>query len=122
MIRELVDLVQRLNLSTHKNLLGVHFPEMVSLLSIVFNVDREIAFTSSHRLLNVACGDDRSDLVAPQVDESYGLEHFNAPHMPADGRFPQNGFEHRARCGWCDDVVGHTFDLHLGSGEAGKLA
>ncbi len=36
MIRELVDLVQRLNLSTHKNLLGVYFPEMVSLLSIVF--------------------------------------------------------------------------------------
>jgi len=36
MIRDMVDLVQRLNLSTHKNLLGVHFPEMVSLLSIVF--------------------------------------------------------------------------------------
>lgn len=36
MIREMVELVQRLNLSTHKNLLGQHFPEMVSLLSIVF--------------------------------------------------------------------------------------
>lgn len=36
MIRELVDLVQRLNLSTHKNLLGTYFPEIVSLLSIVF--------------------------------------------------------------------------------------
>jgi hypothetical protein len=36
MIRELVDLVQRLNLSTHQNVVGQHFPEMVSLLSIVF--------------------------------------------------------------------------------------
>jgi hypothetical protein len=36
MIRELVDLVQRLNLSTHKNLVGAHFPEIVALLSIVF--------------------------------------------------------------------------------------
>jgi hypothetical protein len=36
MIRELVELVQRLNLSTHKNIVGAHFPEMVSLLSIVF--------------------------------------------------------------------------------------
>ena len=36
MIRDMVELIQRLNLSTHKNLLGAHFPEMVSLLSIVF--------------------------------------------------------------------------------------
>jgi hypothetical protein len=36
MIRELVDLVQRLNLSTHKNVVGAHFPEIVALLSIVF--------------------------------------------------------------------------------------
>ncbi len=36
MIRELVDLVQRLNLSAHRNVVGVHFPEIVALLSIVF--------------------------------------------------------------------------------------
>jgi hypothetical protein len=36
MIRELVALVERLNLSTHKNLVGVHFPEVMALLSIVF--------------------------------------------------------------------------------------
>jgi hypothetical protein len=36
MIRELVDLVQRLNLSTHRNVVGAHFPEIVALLSIVF--------------------------------------------------------------------------------------
>ena len=36
MIRELVDLVERLNLSTHKNMVGTHFPEILALLSIVF--------------------------------------------------------------------------------------
>ena len=36
MIRELVDLVERLNLSTHKNAVGIHFPEILALLSIVF--------------------------------------------------------------------------------------
>lgn len=36
MIRELVELVHRLNLSTHKNIVGAHFPEIVALLSIVF--------------------------------------------------------------------------------------
>jgi hypothetical protein len=36
MIRELVALVERLNLSTHKNLVGNHFPEILALLSIVF--------------------------------------------------------------------------------------
>lgn len=36
MIRELVELIQRLNLSAHKNLVGAHFPEIVALLSIVF--------------------------------------------------------------------------------------
>ncbi len=36
MIRELVALVERLNLSTHKSLIGAHFPEIVALLSIVF--------------------------------------------------------------------------------------
>lgn len=36
MIRELVGLVERLNLSTHKNMVGTHFPEILALLSIVF--------------------------------------------------------------------------------------
>jgi hypothetical protein len=36
MIRDLVALVERLNLSTHKNMVGVHFPEILALLSIVF--------------------------------------------------------------------------------------
>lgn len=36
MIRELVALVERLNLSTHKNMVGNHFPEILALLSIVF--------------------------------------------------------------------------------------
>jgi hypothetical protein len=36
MMRELVELVQRLNLSDHQNLVGAHFPEIVALLSIVF--------------------------------------------------------------------------------------
>lgn len=36
MIRELVALVERLNLSATQNLVGSHFPEMVALLSIVF--------------------------------------------------------------------------------------
>jgi hypothetical protein len=36
MIRELVALVERLNLSTTQNLVGNHFPEIVALLSIVF--------------------------------------------------------------------------------------
>jgi hypothetical protein len=36
MIGEIVALVERLNLSTHKNILGEHFPEIVALLSIVF--------------------------------------------------------------------------------------
>jgi hypothetical protein len=36
MIREIVDLVARLNLATHKNVIGAHFPEIVALLSIVF--------------------------------------------------------------------------------------
>jgi len=33
---EIVALVERLNLSTHRNLLGEHFPEIVALLSVVF--------------------------------------------------------------------------------------
>lgn len=36
MMRELVEIIQRLNLSTHKNIVGAHFPEIVGLLSIVF--------------------------------------------------------------------------------------
>jgi len=36
MIGEIVALVERLNLATHKNILGEHFPEIVALLSIVF--------------------------------------------------------------------------------------
>ncbi len=36
MIGEMVALVERLNLSAHKNALGAHFPEIVALLSIVF--------------------------------------------------------------------------------------
>src|ERR1043166_5756507 len=36
MMRELVDLIQALNLSTHKNIVGAHFPEILALLSIVF--------------------------------------------------------------------------------------
>jgi len=36
MMRELVDLVQALNLSTHKSIIGGHFPEILALLSIVF--------------------------------------------------------------------------------------
>lgn len=36
MIEQMVDLVERLNLSTHKNMMGSHFPEIVGLLSIVF--------------------------------------------------------------------------------------
>lgn len=36
MIRELVGLVERLNLSTHKNMVGAHFPDILALLSIVF--------------------------------------------------------------------------------------
>jgi hypothetical protein len=36
MIGEIVALVERLNLSTHQNILGEHFPEIVALLSIVF--------------------------------------------------------------------------------------
>ena len=36
MIREIVAMVERLNLSTHQNIVGSHFPEMLSLLSIVF--------------------------------------------------------------------------------------
>jgi hypothetical protein len=36
MIRELVALVERLNLSTTQNAVGSHFPEIVALLSIVF--------------------------------------------------------------------------------------
>ena len=36
MIRELVALVERLNLSTTQNMVGNHFPEIVALLSIVF--------------------------------------------------------------------------------------
>ena len=36
MMRELVDLVQALNLSTHKSVIGSHFPEILALLSIVF--------------------------------------------------------------------------------------
>ena len=36
MIRELVVLVERLNLSTTQNMVGSHFPEIVALLSIVF--------------------------------------------------------------------------------------
>ena len=38
MIRELVALVERLNLSGTQNTVGNHFPEMVALLSIVFGV------------------------------------------------------------------------------------
>ena len=36
MIRELVLLVERLNLSGTQNMVGSHFPEMLALLSIVF--------------------------------------------------------------------------------------
>jgi len=36
MIRELVALVERLNLSGSQNMVGNHFPEMIALLSIVF--------------------------------------------------------------------------------------
>src|SRR5262245_4193739 len=36
MIRDLVALVERLNLSTTQNMVGNHFPEIVALLSIVF--------------------------------------------------------------------------------------
>lgn len=36
MIEQVVDLIERLNLSTHKNMMGSHFPEIVGLLSIVF--------------------------------------------------------------------------------------
>ena len=36
MIRELVALVERLNLSATQNMVGSHFPEIVALLSIVF--------------------------------------------------------------------------------------
>jgi hypothetical protein len=36
MMRELVGLVERLNLSAHKNTVGAHFPEILALLSIVF--------------------------------------------------------------------------------------
>jgi len=36
MMRELVDLVQALNLSTHKSIIGGYFPEILALLSIVF--------------------------------------------------------------------------------------
>jgi len=36
MMREIVDRVQALNLSTHKSLIGGHFPEILALLSIVF--------------------------------------------------------------------------------------
>jgi hypothetical protein len=36
MMRELVDLVQALNLSTHKSVIGSYFPEILALLSIVF--------------------------------------------------------------------------------------
>jgi len=36
MIRELVFLVERLNLSGTQNMVGSHFPEMIALLSIVF--------------------------------------------------------------------------------------
>ncbi len=36
MTRELVNLIERLNLSAHKNVVGEHFPEIVALLSIVF--------------------------------------------------------------------------------------
>jgi hypothetical protein len=36
MMRELVELVEALNLSTQKNIVGPYFPEILSLLSIVF--------------------------------------------------------------------------------------
>lgn len=36
MIRELTGLIERLDLSAHKNIVGAHFPEIVALLSIVF--------------------------------------------------------------------------------------
>ena len=36
MMREIVELVQALNLSTQKNIIGGYFPEMLALLSIVF--------------------------------------------------------------------------------------
>ncbi len=36
MIREIVQMVERLNLSTHQNIVGSYFPEILSLLSIVF--------------------------------------------------------------------------------------
>lgn len=36
MIQDVVALVERMNLSTHRNIVGAHFPEIVALLSIVF--------------------------------------------------------------------------------------
>ena len=92
-----------------------------ALLSIIFNIDRKFTFARSHCLLNVARGDHRCHLIAPQVDESDGLEHFDAAHVPTDGWLPQYRLKHSASCGRRDDVVGDPLDLHLGPSEASEF-
>ena len=86
MIRDLVALVERLNLSTPQNMVGNHFPEILALLSIVFGgsfllfawkhhgKDLEADHGRSIRPGNRVRGEERSAHLAAD-DAAHGAHH-----------------------------------------------
>ena len=93
-----------------------------ALLALVFDIQSERTGAFVHRLLRIAYRNHCTDFIAPDGNPTYRLEHLDLVDVPADGRFPQDGLEHRTGGRRRHHVVAYPLDLHLRPGEAGEIA
>jgi len=96
--------------------------ESGALLPLVLDVEREVTATVPHCRLGVAYRSLGCHFVAPHADPADRFKHLDFVHLPADGRFPEDRLENRARRRRRDHVVRHPFDFHLRAGETGEIA